>query len=100
MVWNILILLFLFYTIIFVPFSLAFLDDEDQRYDHVFSFTEYIDYASNFLFTSDIFIMFVTAVEVPNNPPEARLNSIAISYVKSYFFIDLLSTFPFDLVIE
>jgi hypothetical protein len=31
MVWNIFILLFLFYTIIFVPFSLAFLDDDDPK---------------------------------------------------------------------
>jgi hypothetical protein len=44
--------------------------------------------------------MFVSAVEVPNNPPEPRLNMIAIAYIKSYFFVDLLSTFPFDLVIE
>lgn len=43
--------------------------------------------------------MFITAIEIPNDHPETRLNIIAINYIKGYFFIDLLSTFPFDLIL-
>jgi hypothetical protein len=100
MVWNILILLFLFYGVIFLPFSLAFLDENNPNDSRILAITEYIDYASTFLFGTDILVMFLSAIPVENNPPETRLDKIAVEYVKSYFFVDVLSTFPFDMVIE
>jgi len=62
--------------------------------------TDWLDNISTVLFSLDIILMFFTAIEIPNDLPEMRLDKIAISYLKGYFCLDLLSTFPFDLILQ
>jgi len=46
------------------------------------------------LFFIDILVNFISAVEVSEGIVDPRLKSIAITYIKSWFLLDLFATFP------
>ena len=85
--WNLIIILMLGYTSTVVPFQVAFVD--------VDSFSTVIfNYTVDILFGIDILVNFFSAYEVTNGRIEVKLKTIAVNYLTSWFFFDLIATFP------
>ncbi len=55
--WNIIIIILLFYTALFMPFKISFLEDEKE------SVTYYMDLIVDVLFGFDIIVTFLSAYE-------------------------------------
>ena len=98
MVWNGLIVAMLLYTITFVPLEIAFLSEIENPI--VEPFFKAFDTICDIIFAVDIFITFITAIEVPGRKPEVQIKKIVKSYVLGYFWIDFIATFPFDMVLS
>lgn len=90
MIWSIIMIFLLFYTATFVPFRTAFIDDVSKEF-------EYFEYVVDFLFLMDLFINFVSAYVDADRKKETRVKIIAINYIKTWFFLDLLACIPFQL---
>jgi len=78
------------YFATYIPFEIAFM----KMNDTVLRIS--IDYAIDGLFLLDIILNFFTAFEVSKTKRmEISLKVITISYLSSWFLIDVLATFPF-----
>lgn len=77
------------------PVSLAFSDDLSSND----SFTALM-YFFDFFFLSDIIMNFITANKDENEKVIDDIKIISSQYIKSWFIIDLISIFPFDLIIQ
>ena len=86
--WNVVIILMLLYTATYMPYQICFIDESSTGFMLAF------EYLIDALFFLDIFINFISAYEKPDSVVEPRLKLIAISYAKSWFFLDLFATFP------
>ena len=95
MVWNFVMILLITYTATAMPFRQAFSNDyiEDPVFDVV-------DLLVDVLFWVDIFINFISAYEKYEGVYEYRLKKIARNYVLSYFALDFVATFPFNVVLS
>ena len=89
--WNVYVGLLLLYTGIFVPLRVSFYDDAST---FMIVFETLIDCC----FFVDIVLTFFSAYERKNNVIETRHRQIAIQYFKGWFWIDALSTVPFQLI--
>ena len=88
--WNIIIILLLLYTAIFVPFKIAFIIEADGLIMKCF------EWLVDILFGIDIFINFISAYEDRNaNKMIFDRKKIAVNYIKSWFILDLIACFPF-----
>lgn len=86
------------YTALVSPFRLAFSDDyEVDGWSKFFGIFELV---VDLIFSLDILINFVTGYERFNGSIEIRPKKIAIRYLATFFFIDVLATFPFELVVS
>ena len=90
--WNMVVVVLLIYTAIFVPYKVAFVE-EPSKSDKV------IDYIIDILFTIDIFINFMSGYEDEEEGKVIKnIRLIAMSYLKSWFFPDVLACIPFGLI--
>ena len=94
--WNLWVVFLLLYTAVVTPYRCAFFTDEMLSKTDGFDFLERIVDIS---FIADIFINFVSAYEDNQGKVIINLKKIAFNYVTGFFWIDLLASFPFDLVI-
>ena len=85
--WDLWIGILLIYTGIFVPLRVAF-------YDEVGSITLVFESFVDACFITDIVLTYFTAFQ-KHSHLEVRHNKIALNYIKTWFFIDLLSSLPF-----
>jgi len=60
----------------------------------------YINHTIDILFAIDIFISFASAYMDEHNELVESWKKIACSYIKSWFFIDLLAVLPFDIIMS
>eukprot|EP00347_Sterkiella_histriomuscorum_P004721 403359363 len=88
-VWNIMTIVLLVYTALFMPFKVAFVDQ-----DTVLS--TIIDWVVDSLFFFDILITFFTGYEETDGSFQYKLKSIAKNYIQTSFIIDLIACFPFQ----
>ena len=88
--WDLWIGILLIYTGIFVPLRVAF-------YDHVGEAFLIFECLVDACFITDIVLTFFTAFQ-KHSHLEVRHNKIALNYFKSWFFVDLLSSLPFQLL--
>jgi hypothetical protein len=59
------------------------------------------DYLVDFCFFIDIVLTFFTVTqEILSHQMETRIKVLALNYIKTNFFIDVVSTFPFQLIEE
>jgi hypothetical protein len=91
--WNWLILALTFYTAVMVPYNAAFQTKTIEQQALLIT-----DSVVDVVFLVDIFINFHStfvgsAGEVVSDPRVIRIN-----YFKTWFFIDLLSCLPYDLI--
>ena len=80
------------YIAIFLPFKISFIDDSANLYVT-------IDHVVDILFGIDIIISMLTAY-YEGNELVHDLKTLMINYLKGWFWFDLISTFPFELVIN
>lgn len=94
--WNIVMILLLTYSCVYVPVEVAFLDYEIGG--RAYKLDKFSGLTVDFLFFCDIIINFISAYEIPgSNSFEVRLSVLAKEYVLSWFFIDLVACLPVDI---
>lgn len=92
-IWDIIQSVVLLLSCILTPFNLAFATEVEE----VLWYTMF-NYAIDIIFLIDIIVIFNCAVEIELNL-EADRYKIAVTYLKGWFLIDLLSIMPFELMI-
>ena len=76
------------YTATYIPYKTAFIDESSEL-------VNYIELAIDSLFVIDIIFNFVSAYEDNDKNLEVRFSMIAFVYIRSWFFIDIISCIPF-----
>ncbi|XP_070569928.1 voltage-gated delayed rectifier potassium channel KCNH8-like isoform X3 [Ptychodera flava] len=92
-VWDWLMLLAMFYVAIVVPYNVSFSTTKNPD-----STSLYTDLIVEFLFIFDIILNFRTTYVSHSGQVVYKPKAIALHYVKSWFFIDLLAAIPLDLL--
>lgn len=92
--WNILMIFFIIYTGLVVPYRISFLSDEELNSVDIHFI---IEICIDVCFSFDLFINFITAYERPDGEIEYRVKRIALNYLTGFFIIDFISVFPFHL---
>ncbi|CEO99113.1 hypothetical protein PBRA_001018 [Plasmodiophora brassicae] len=94
--WDILIFLLVVYYGIMTPVQLAFAGTELSNV--------YADYTFDALFALDIALNFLTAFRVESGHDkgkmEVRPSAIARTYLRKWFWIDLVATVPLDVILN
>lgn len=92
--WEILMAIILLFTCFITPINFAFQDELD-----LIPWWTIFNYCIDFLFFLDILVVFNSALD------ESMVNyiddrkQIAIAYLKGWFLIDVLSIFPFEVLL-
>ena len=82
-------------TAILTPVRVAFIDD-DSTIEQIWL---YSDLVYDVIFLVDIFLNFITIVELENGSSVTGRKEIAIIYLKSWFLVDLISSVPVNLIL-
>lgn len=77
----------LLYTAAVVPYKLSFVDESSL----------WLDLLVDASFITDMVLTFMTALELKHGLFEVRHKVIAYRYIKGFFFLDLVTSFPFQL---
>jgi hypothetical protein len=72
------------YTAIVVPYRTAYIDETTTGW---FIFELFLDA----LFIIDLFINFMSAIEINEEEIDVRFKAIAINYLKGWFFLDIMA---------
>jgi hypothetical protein len=88
--WDIILTVALVFTSLVTPFRIAFVDEDDLEWSTV-------NNVINFLFFIDILVSFISAYQDEELKIIDDRKKIAVQYLKSWFAIDILSVFPFDM---
>jgi len=89
--WDFYIFLLLIYTATVLPYVTCFYETKSHKTIAIESFMD-------FSWFIDIILTFFTAIKDKNNRFIVKKNIIASRYLKSWFFIDVATTFPWALV--
>lgn len=79
-------------TVIITPFRICFIEIQD---DEIYS---YMDLIFDAFFSLDILINFISSYYDEKNQLVFTLKEIVLNYLKSYFFLDLISCFPIEMI--
>ena len=79
-------------TVIITPFRICFIEIQD---DKIYS---YMDLFFDVFFGLDILINFISSYYDEKNQLVFTLKEIVLNYLKSYFFLDLISCFPIEMI--
>jgi len=91
LIWTAITIVLLIYTGTYVPYKVAYSSGEK-------SFTDDMEMLIDFLFFLDIIVNFISAYEDKERNLEFRLHKIALTYVTSWFFLDVVSSIPYQLM--
>jgi len=93
-IWEVLLMIFIMHDLIVLPVILCFDDDFDK-----YEWMNIVDKVESILFLADILLNFHTAITV-----EGRLiydhKQIMMVYLKKWFWIDLVASFPYTWVTD
>ena len=98
--WDVFVGLLIFYSVMVVPLRIGFPIAELK---FVTSSACWIDSVVDICFVIDIIFCFNQAVEIHVDGEEIIVDDrigIALKYLKTWFIIDFLSTFPFDKIVS
>jgi hyperpolarization activated cyclic nucleotide-gated potassium channel 1 len=90
--WNIIVAVLLVYTATYMPYRIAF--EDPVYFDAMTTFELVMD----MLFIKDILVNCVTTYTNDKGQLEASIQVIIVTYLKSWFVIDLISSFPMGLL--
>ena len=91
MIWNIFIAILLIYSASWVPYVICFYEDLNVL-------ENYLDYSIDFFFFIDVILTFFTVVLNKKGIYETNLKTLAILYLKGWFFVDLTTSIPFYVI--
>ena len=91
MYWNAWVSLLLLYTAAMVPIKVSFWDKETLGWI-------IFDTITDCFFLTDLVLMFFQAYERKDGTFETRHKKIAWKYLKMWFWIDMFSSLPFQLL--
>jgi hypothetical protein len=91
-IWDVTCMILIIYEMIMIPFRLSF-----ENEDHSFEILKSIDPVVDFMFMTDILLNFNTGIFYKGEPCFKR-SIIVKEYLKLWFWLDLFSSFPYDLV--
>ena len=92
--WNMIIIGLLLYTAIFVPFKIAFINEDGIL-------MKISEITVDLLFAADLIVNFISATEDKKNSGiifDRKI--IAMNYIKSWFLLDFVACFPFQVLNE
>lgn len=92
-IWSAMIVVFLFYVGIIMPFSVAFLQEEQDLW-------YYFDILTDFIFLADVFITSISAYYDDEGILITGNKQIFMCYLKGWLFVDLIASFPINLIGE
>ena len=88
--WDLWIILVLFFVAITLPYRIAFSEKDSTLW-------QVINYIVDASFAIDMILTFFTTIpDTENNTVITDKKTIALAYLKSWFFIDLISIIPID----
>ncbi|QDZ22489.1 potassium voltage-gated channel protein [Chloropicon primus] len=90
--WDYLIIIFVLYNSLFIPFSFSFLQTRN-------SMVEIFDYFVDFMFLIDMGLSFFTGFYDNRGDEVVDLKEIRVKYFSRWFWIDLVAVFPFEVLI-
>lgn len=90
-IWDILGFLFIVYQSIVVPFRISF--DQEAKGD-----VYYVELMQDIYFMTDILVCFNTGAYIDGNLTMRR-KEVIVNYIKTWFCLDVLASFPYDLMI-
>jgi CRP-like cAMP-binding protein len=90
--WSIISICIITFLMVYVPASLAF--------DYSNIVMKILDDFIDIFFIADFLLNFNLAVQLPDGSYETSRKQIALRYIKGYFFIDLITSFPFGWVLD
>lgn len=90
-IWSQVIILMFVYTAVFLPYRIAFIEDDPIA-------LQIIDIIANIIFVVDIGVTFFT-VAIHNGVLVEDVRQIALGYVKTWLILDIVSVIPFDYLI-
>ncbi|CEP00726.1 Cyclic nucleotide-binding domain-containing protein [Plasmodiophora brassicae] len=88
--WEVCLSFLLLYTLIYLPIREAFTPDD--------AYTT-LDLVIDIMFTMDMLLTFVSAYDDVNGDLVTDPRRIVLQYARTWFVVDLLSSFPFEAVI-
>ena len=91
-VWNIVLMFLLIYTATYMPFKLAFISDADTNTSFI------VDNVVDFMFMFDMCVNFNMPIRNKDDTYEFSRKIVAMTYLKSWFFIDLMASLPMTLI--
>ena len=95
--WDIFMSLILLYIAFYVPYRVCLYWDDENTSQGM----QVVEYISDGLFGIDIILNFFTAYHDPSSGVLVTSHrKIALHYIKTYFIIDLMASFPFGLVLD
>ena len=89
-IWNVFILLLVMYTVVIIPLNFAFPDLPESPA---------LDYTIDVLFIFDVCFTFRTAYLDHNGDEVWEISDIRKNYFAFWFWIDLVATFPMELLL-
>ncbi|MES1908364.1 MAG: hypothetical protein MHM6MM_001316 [Cercozoa sp. M6MM] len=89
--WEVAVILMLIYTVVVLPLNFAFEMGKTMKV---------LEWVVDCLFFTDILVSFVSAYETSEGVLVTQPKLIAKRYVKGWFVLDVLATFPFQLFVE
>ena len=98
--WDLLTLVTLVTIAFYVPFSVSFWSHRSFSWDHLDGWDLY-DLLTTAFFAVDVALNFVTGYQLntPDRKVEIRLNKIFSNYMKGFFILDFMATFPFYILL-
>ena len=88
--WDMWIIVVLFFVAITLPYRIAFSEKDSTTW-------QVINYIVDSSFAVDMVLTFFTTIPDPeNNTIITSKKTIALAYIKSWFFVDLISIIPID----
>jgi hypothetical protein len=94
--WDLLLAFLIFYSVITIPFRLAFMVDAEGYYGEHDEVALGIDIVIDIFFFLDICLSFRTCFINDDSALVTDWKKIAIVYLKGWFLIDFVSTVPID----
>lgn len=94
--WNCYLMILMFYTVIFMPYFIAFIDEEYTSW-------KILENIVDFSFLFDVILTFNIAyydTSIKENELIFDRKKIAFNYLKGWFFLDLTSSIPFSILLE
>jgi len=87
--WTILLAIMIVLSTLLTPYDVSFIEDNDEMFKD-------INYIFDVIFAFDIILNFISAYYDPMNGLITDFKTIGITYVKGWFWIDVIAVLPLD----